>query len=71
MNGVYKWYNFETSFRTLKELLRGFLKALRIKYELSDCSGAGFGCWHFEIYTDAAGARLINNWLDDHSIINE
>lgn len=68
---MFKWYNFETNFRTLKDLLRGFLKALHIKYELSDCSGADFGAWHFEIYTDSDGAKLINKWLDYHSYINE
>lgn len=66
-----KWYNFETSFITLKNELRGFLVKNGIKYELSDASGAGYRCYHFEILTDCKGAEKINNFIDSVSITAE
>lgn len=55
-----KWYNFETAFSSLKDELRAFLKKHKIRYELSGAAA----CWHFEIFTDANGVGIINNFLD-------
>ena len=60
-----KWYNFETAFITLANDLSVYLKLSKIKYERSGC----FGSYHFEIFTDPAGVQMINNWLDEHTII--
>lgn len=65
-----KWYNFETSFRNLKNELSAYLKRAGIRYELSDC-GRGFPCWHFEILTDPAGAEKINSFLDSITFTNQ
>lgn len=65
-----KWYNFETSFRNLKNELSAYLKRAGIRYELSDC-GRGFPCWHFEILTDPAGAEKINSFLDSICFVNQ
>ena len=59
-----KWYNFETMFISLRDALRAFLHENGIKYELS----AAFHAYHFEIYTDAAGAEKINAFIDSQSI---
>ena len=62
MNG-YKWYNIEFT-GTLYNLekanrLRAYLYDRNVKHEVSGC----FDGWHFEIYTDAKGAALIDKWL--------
>lgn len=59
-----KWYNFETMFRSLKDSLVEFLKAIGIKYELSGC-GKG---WHFEILLSPSEVETVNHWLDCHTI---
>ena len=61
-----KWFNFETSFRTLKDALRAYLKDHNIYFELSEC---GFACWHFEIKCTAKQAENINGFLDTQSFI--
>ena len=50
-----KWYNFETSFKSLARDLSTWLKGNKIKYELSDASVPGMPVYHFEIYTDVTG----------------
>jgi hypothetical protein len=55
-----KYYNFETMWRSLKDLLCKYLKENSIYYELS---GAAAG-WHIEILTDPTGAQMINNYIN-------
>lgn len=62
-----KWYNFETSFVSLKNELAKMLKSAGIRYE---CSGA-YDSYHFEILCSDANVKLINNWLDMHTIVSE
>ena len=59
-----KYYNFETMFRSLKDILCEYLKNNDFYYELS---GAAAG-WHFEILTDETGAERINTFLDENII---
>lgn len=59
-----KFYNFETRFISLRDVLREYLKANNIYYELS--GGPAF--YHFEIKTDAAGAAAIDKFLDTQVI---
>lgn len=59
-----KFYNFETRFISLRDVLREYLKTNNIYYELS--GGPAF--YHFEIKTDAAGAAQINAFLDTQII---
>ena len=59
-----KYYNFETMFTSLKDLLFKYLHDNNIKFELS---GAAAG-WHFEILTDESGATQINDFLDNNTI---
>jgi hypothetical protein len=59
-----KYYNFETMWRSLKDLLCKYLENKCIYYELS---GAAAG-WHFEILTDTTGAQMINNYIDSITI---
>lgn len=59
-----KYYNFDTMFRSLRDLLKDFLKDNNIYFEVS----GGAALWHFEILTDATGAATINNFLDAHII---
>lgn len=58
------WYNFETRFISLRDVIRAYLKQNNIKYELS--GGPGF--YHFEIYTDATGAAAFNAMLEKEII---
>lgn len=60
-----KYYNFDTMFRSLKDILCKYLKNNNIYYELS---GAAAG-WHFEILTDAAGADAINKFIAEGAIV--
>lgn len=58
------YYNFDTMFRSLKDILCNYLKSNGIYYELS-----GFPSnWHFEILTDEDGAAVINQLLDTYLI---
>lgn len=59
-----KFYNFETSFISLRDALRAFLHENCIYYELS----SAFGFYHFEIKTDESGAEKINAFIDSQSI---
>lgn len=59
-----KWYNFETSFVSLADLLSAFLKRRGIYYERS----GAFGNYHFEILTDENGVISINEFLDANTI---
>ena len=59
-----RWYNFETAFTNLRDDLRFYLKANRIKYELSGT----FGFYHFEIFCSPEQAEGINNYLDTITI---
>ena len=58
-----KYYNIEL-LQTAAEKLQQLLYDLQIKFEVS---GAG-AYYHFEILTDAAGAEIINNFLDANTI---
>lgn len=60
-----KFYSFNTMFRSLKDDLRSFLKTQGFYYELSGC----FGGWHFEIRLDQSEVEIVNNWLDEHTIV--
>ncbi len=59
-----KYYNFETMWRSLKDLLCKYLKENNIYYELSGAAAN----WHFEILTDTTGAQMINNYIDTITI---
>lgn len=59
-----KYYNYETMFISLAEKIGDFLKENNIYFEISK-NGRYY---HFEILTDAAGAALINNFLDNNTI---
>ena len=59
-----KYYNFETMFKSLKDLLKLFLLDNNINFEISK-NGAYY---HFEILTNSAGAELINDFLDNNTI---
>ena len=59
-----EFYNFETRFISLRDVLRQYLQENGIYYELS--GGPAF--YHFEIKTDAAGAARINRFLDSQII---
>lgn len=59
-----KYYNFETMFRSLKDILCEYLKNNNIYYELS----GGAASWHFEILTDPDGAAEIDKFLENNII---
>jgi hypothetical protein len=59
-----KYYNFDTMFGSLKDILTEYLNNNGLYYELS---GAAAG-WHFEILTDAAGAARIDKFLENNII---
>lgn len=59
-----KYYNFQTMFRSLKDVLCEYLKNNGFYYELSGTAAA----WHFEILTDSDGGEKINRFLDQHII---
>ena len=61
-----KYYNIELSKAAAKRL-QHFLYNLSIQYEIS----AAGPCYHFEILTDAAGAEIINDFLDNNTIWNK
>jgi hypothetical protein len=60
-----KYYSFETMFKSLKDSLKRFLLDSNIYFEIS---GAATN-WHFEIFTDANGVEMINEFLDNNSIL--
>ncbi len=55
-----RFYNFETAFRSLRDQLRDYLKAVGIYYELSGALAA----WHFEIKATPEQADAVNRFLD-------
>ena len=55
-----KYYNIELS-KAAANKLQQFLYNLSIQYEVS----AAGPYYHFEILTNAAGAEIINNFLDE------
>ena len=59
-----KWYNFETSFVTLADVLSAFLKRSGIYYERS----GAFGNYHFEVLADVDDVAIVNAFLDAHTI---
>lgn len=59
-----KYYNFETMFISLAEKIGDFLKENNIYFEISKNGHY----YHFEILTDAAGVKEINNFLDNNFI---
>ena len=61
-----KYYNFDTMFLSLKNLLKSYLLDNNIYFEISK-NGQYY---HFEILTDGAGAELINDFLDNNTIWN-
>jgi len=62
-----KYYNFETMFKSLCDILSEYLKHNNIYYELSGAPA----CYHFEILTDPNGAEKINCFIDSVSIREE
>lgn len=58
------WYNFETSFKSLRDELRSYLKNRGIYYELSGC----YASYHFEIFCDKKQADDINSFIAASSI---
>ena len=62
-----KYYNFDTMFLSLKNLLKCYLLENNIYFEISK-NGPYY---HFEILTNAAGAELINDFLDANTIWNK
>lgn len=62
-----KYYNFETSFRSLKDDLTKFLKESGIYYELSGCGGG----WHFEILCNTEEFYNIEDWLEYNTITEQ
>ena len=59
-----KYYNFETMFLSLRDLLREYLHNNNIYYELS-AAGAGY---HFEILASPEECEKINAFLDNNTI---
>lgn len=55
-----KYYSFHTSFRSLKDELRGFLKDNGIYYELSGCIGS----WYFSVLCNLDELEKVNTFLD-------
>lgn len=55
-----KWYNFETSFRSLADSLSAAMKRQGIYYERYGVSGN----YHFEIYATPDDAKIVSDWLD-------
>ena len=59
-----KYYSFETMVKSLKDLLKRFLLDNNIYFEISGAATM----WHFEIFTDANGAEMINDFLDNMGV---
>ena len=62
-----KYYNFETMFISLATKIGDFLKDNKVYFEISKDKQY----YHFEIFTDPAGADMINNFLDNNTIWNK
>lgn len=62
-----KYYNFETMFISLATKIGDFLHNNAIYFEISK-NGRYY---HFEIFTDQAGAVMINNFIDQFRIVEE
>ena len=62
-----KCYSFQTRFVSLRDELSIFLKLHGIYYE---CSG-GYSFYHFEVLCNKDEVKLVNNFLDGVSIIEE
>ena len=60
-----KYYNFETSFKSLRDALRVFLHDNNIYYELSNA----YPYYHFEILVDSTGLKKVNTFLDSQTIV--
>jgi len=61
-----KYYNFETMFISLRDLLRQFLHDNNIYYELSSAAAH----YHFEILASPEECKKINLFLDDNTIVS-
>ena len=59
-----KYYSFETIAKSLKDSLKRFLLDNNIYFEISSAAAM----WHFEIFTDANGVEMINEFLDNTTI---
>ena len=59
--------NFETLFRSLKDLLVDFLDKNNFFYEISSC-GSG---WHFEISLDENERETVEAFLESESITDQ
>lgn len=55
-----KYYSFHTSFRSLKDELRNFLKENDIYYELSGC----ISNWDFSVLCNLDELEKVNAFLD-------
>ena len=62
-----KYYNYETMFISLATKLGDYLHNNAIYFEISKAGQY----YHFEILTDAAGAEIINDFLDNNTIWNK
>ena len=62
-----KYYNYETMFISLATKLGDYLHNNAIYFELSKAGQY----YHFEILTDANGAKIINDFLDNNTIWNK
>lgn len=58
-----KYYSYETTIESLKDLLKRFLLDNNIYFEISSATG-----WHFEIFTNSNGVEMINNFLDKYNL---
>lgn len=63
----YKWYNFETMLISLATKIGEFLHNNAIEFEISKAGSY----YHFEIFTDPAGAIMINNFINGFKIVEE
>lgn len=59
-----KYYNFETMFISLRDLLREYLHDNKIYYELSK-NGQYY---HFEILASTEESETVNNFLDNNTV---
>ena len=59
-----KYYNFETMFISLRDLLREYLHDNKIYYELSK-NGQNY---HFEILANLEECKKVNAFLNDNTI---
>ena len=59
-----EYYSFETIAKSLRDSLKRFLSDNNIYFEISSATSM----WHFEIFTDANGVKMINEFLDNNTI---